>query len=343
MAVIRKRGDSWEVDYRINGRRIKKVIRDKRTAILYLKDIEVKIAKGELGFEIKDTDLNKLLNDYLPHVKATKSPGTLKRYKAVIDHFKNFLENYPYIKKISQLGPKTFDDYIISRQKEGAKNKTINLELQTLRSMFNFAKSRNLTANNPTDGVKKLRIPKQIAPRFLSEEECKKLLDNCNEWEYPIFYTFLNTGMRKSELLNLEWSDIDFNRRKIKICVKNDWSPKTDEREIPINNSLHNLFKDHKEKQPKGKYVFQDKQGKQIENNRLRKRLMSISERAGFPDVTKLHTLRHTFASHLVMKGVDLPTVMKLMGHADIQTTMIYAHLADKHINKAVEKLNFSS
>ena len=113
MAVLRKRGDSWEVDYRINGRRIKKVIKDKRTAGLYLKDIEVKIAKVELGFEAKDTDLNKLFNDYLSHVKAANSPATLKRYNAIIDNFKNFLEDYPYIAKISQLGPKTFDDYII--------------------------------------------------------------------------------------------------------------------------------------------------------------------------------------------------------------------------------------
>ena len=68
---------------------------------------------------------------------------------------------------------------------------------------------------------------------------------------------------------------------------------------------------------------------------------MRITKKCSFPDVTKLHTLRHTFASHLVMKGVDLPTVMKLMGHADIQTTMIYSHLADEHVDKAVEKLDF--
>lgn len=87
--------------------------------------------------------------------------------------------------------------------------------------------------------------------------------------------------------------------------------------------------------------MFHDDKGRQFENNRLRKRLMSITKRCGLPDVTKLHTLRHTFASHLVMKGVDLPTVSKLMGHADIETTMIYAHLADKHVDKAVEKLKF--
>ncbi|MCK5127302.1 MAG: tyrosine-type recombinase/integrase [candidate division Zixibacteria bacterium] len=68
---------------------------------------------------------------------------------------------------------------------------------------------------------------------------------------------------------------------------------------------------------------------------------MNIAEKAGIKNLTKLHTLRHTFASHLVMKGVDLPTVVKLMGHSDIQTTMIYAHLAPDHLADAVEKLSF--
>ena len=69
--------------------------------------------------------------------------------------------------------------------------------------------------------------------------------------------------------------------------------------------------------------------------------MISLAKNCGFQDVTKIHTLRHTFASHLVMGGVDLPTVKKLLGHADIDTTMIYAHLADEHVDRAVESLSF--
>ena len=74
-------------------------------------------------------------------------------------------------------------------------------------------------------------------------------------------------------------------------------------------------------------------------HNMLRNELIKIAEKAGIEDFTKVHTLRHTFASHLVMQGVDLPTVQRLMGHASVETTMIYAHLAPDHLSKAVNKL----
>ena len=77
-------------------------------------------------------------------------------------------------------------------------------------------------------------------------------------------------------------------------------------------------------------------------HNRLRRELITIAKRIQIPGLTKIHTLRHTVASHLVMKGVDLPTVQKLMGHSDILTTMIYSHLAPDHLADAVNKLQLT-
>jgi len=342
MAVLRKRGESWEVDYRINGRRIKKVIgRNKRTAELHLKDIEVKIAKDDLGFIKKDTDLKKLFEDFLRLSETDNSPNTYKRYRAILDNFQSFLDRYPYITKISQLNPKFFEDYKHYRKGQRAKGKTLNIELQTLRNMFNKALKWGYCNNNPTEGVALLRTDKNEEPRFLIRDECDKLLKNCGDELYPVFFIFLNTGMRKSELLNLEWRDVDFERKRIRIRVKDGWKPKTRERDIPFNGRVSGVLKMLKGKS-EGSLVFTDEHGNKIGKNRLRRRLMRITKKCGFPDVTKLHSLRHTFAARLIMNGAPLPTVQKLMGHSDISTTMIYSHLTPDHISDTiVKKLDF--
>lgn len=341
MASLRLRNGTYFVDYRINGRRFRKAVGpSKRIAELALKDIEVKVAKGELGFTPKDNSLEKLFEEYLTYSRTNHAPSSQKRYRAILDHLKFFLAKYPYLTKISHLTPKLFEDYKSLRKEEGAANKTMNNELQTFRAMFYLAMKWGYASDNPVKGVTPFKDDKNKKPRFLSKEECKILLENCGTELYPIFYTFLNTGMRKAELENLEWGDIDFERRKIKIRVKDDWSPKTSEREIPINDNLLELLRTHGDKNKRGRWVFHNK-GEKIEPNSLRKKLISVAKKCGIIDLTKIHSLRHTFASHLVMSGVDLPTVKKLMGHSDIETTMIYSHLADEHVDKAVEKLKF--
>jgi site-specific recombinase XerD len=89
-----------------------------------------------------------------------------------------------------------------------------------------------------------------------------------------------------------------------------------------------------------GRTRFKAIDGEKIKE-KLRRQLIRIAEKAKINNLTKLHSLRHTYASHLVMKGVDLPTIQKLMGHSDIQTTMIYSHLAPDHLADAVERLEF--
>lgn len=342
MASLRFKGGRYFVDYRVNGRRVRKAIgKTKRVAELALKDIEVKIERHEIGFTEKDSELNKIFEEFTAYGITHNSPNTQKRYKPILNNFKEFLKKYPHLKKISQLDSKLFEDYQTYRKIQEAANKTVNIEMICLRAMFNLGIKWGYCRVNPTQGIKSLKEDVNKKPRFLSKEECKVLLENCDTFLYPIMYTFLHTGMRKSELENLTWGDIDFDRKKVKIRYKDDWSPKTSEREIPITNGLFELLKTQKDSRHRScPYVFHLK-GNKIEANYLRKKYLPLTEKCGFPDVTKIHSLRHTFASHLIMSGVDLPTVRKLLGHSDIETTMIYAHLADEHVDKAVDCLNF--
>lgn len=363
MARIYQRRDVYYIDYSVNGQRVRKRVgSSKRIAELALKDIEVKLAKGEIGIVEDDHTIPAFFEEYLVFSKTNHSEKTFVRYKAIINHFLKFLEKHPRMTELSHLSTKVFEDYKTWRKTQyvmpngqpvlegkpapetaraGAKANTINMELGTLRTILNQAIKWGYLRQNPTKGINMLKVTDAKKPRFLNEEECKKLLAECGEELYPIFFTFLNTGMRLAELINLTWNDIDFRRRKIKIQSKTLWHPKTGEREIPINKSMEELLINLQKGKKKTQFVFLLRNKSKIPDNYLRKKLIALTEKCGFPDVTKIHSLRHTFASHLIMKGVDLPTVQKLMGHSDIQTTMIYSHLTPDHLVAALDKLDF--
>ena len=193
---------------------------------------------------------------------------------------------FPHITKLSQLDAKIFEDYKAHRKGEGAKPKTINIELQTLNSIMILAVKWHYINHNPAQDVRPIKIIDKTEARFLTQAEVAKLFEFSDEWLYPIFYAFIHTGMRKGELENLTWDDVDFTRSRIKIRVKDDWTPKTNEREIPISKGLFVVLQKLKEKAI-GTLVFHDGEGKMIEKNRLRKELMKVTKRAGFGDVTE--------------------------------------------------------
>ena len=219
---------------------------------------------------------------------------------------------------------------------QGAKGYTINFEITALRTIFNLAIAWKYLESNPASKVKLLKTDDSKPRRFLTDIECGWLLGNTPPELYPIFFTFLNTGMRRAELVNLEWSDISFEHKTIKIQRKPFWLPKTGEREIPMSVELSSVL----DKLPRrSNFVFTDKNGKQLNPDRIRRYLAEIAKKAGIDNLTELHALRHSFASRLIAKGVDLPSVQKLMGHSSIETTMIYTHQTTDHLRNAISKL----
>jgi integrase len=163
------------------------------------------------------------------------------------------------------------------------------------------------------------------------------LLESCSAHSYPIYMILLHSGLRKGELANLEWRDVDFERRVIKVTPKAGWTPKGKRgREIPINDELLPVLCRLKESS-KGRYVVEKTNGKRY-NRGLWLNFKRLARKLGMEDV-KIHTFRHSFAAYLLMGGVDIYTVMTLMGHANIATTMAYAHLIESHKIAAVNRI----
>ena len=336
MGVIRKRGKIWYIDYMLDGKRIVKAIgRSKRIAELALSDIEVKIAKRRAGFFVSDKKIADYIPQFLSYVRVHVKPSTTKRYVQIIYHLETFLttlEDPPA--KLSHITPPVIEQYKLHRL-DFVKPQTVNYELTCLHHFFRYAMEMKYIQSNPTQEIKKIRKPQRKAPRFLTKEEILKLESNCTQNLLDIIKVLLNTGMRWGELQNLEWEDVDWNEKVLHIRIKEDWSPKGGERKIPMNDTVRTILGNVPKKI---NWVFTTKTGSQVRQQGTWTAFKLACRRAGIENAT-LHTLRHTFASHLIMAGVDLATVSKLLGHKDISTTMIYSHLSPNHLERAVGKL----
>jgi len=311
-----------------------KLLGNQKIAEIAVKDIEVKLAKNTIGIIDSNKDIRKFIEEYLTYSASNKARSTFKRDKVILN--KSFL---PYIEvnSLSKITAQMVENYKIKRLQH-VKDMTVNRELITIKAMFNKAVEWGYSDKSPAEQIKLFKIRKDERSRFLSKEETDKLLESCTEGLHPFVYTALNTGLRSSELVYLRWTDVDLDRRKITVHSRDDWQTKSGKsRNIDINDNLLMFLKKYKHE--RSEYVFCTKDGRPLVNN-LNRRFKNAAKRAGLEKIS-IHTLRHTFASHLVMAGVPLATVSNLLGHSDIKTTMIYAHLSPEHLKNAVNKLNF--
>lgn len=156
----------------------------------------------------------------------------------------------------------------------------------------------------------------------------------------PIIVDFLlTTGVRESELLSLEWSWLDLKRKVVSLRRRSNWSPKGTERDIGLKDDIVKALKaiPRIEGQPR---VFLGWNDNPLPARTFERGIQRLIKRCGIKAAT-LHDFRHTFASHLAMASVPLPTIQQILGHKDIQTVMIYAHLSPSHIQESVTALPF--
>ena len=237
---------------------------------------------------------------------------------------------------INAIGYETVEDlqsYLIKRNLKPA---YINKIINVIKHMFTKALDWEMITEEDLKRVRKVKLLKGETKRlrYLSEEEAQRLIDNCEGNLKAIVITALNTGMRKSEILKLTWDRVDLKNRLILL----DKTKNGERREIPINKTLFNtllMLTRHI-----SGYVFANpKTGKAYDN--LKRSWQSALRKSHILDF-HFHDLRHTFASWLVMKGVDLTTVKELLGHKDIKMTLRYSHLSKPHVRNAVENLCYS-
>jgi len=264
--AVRKRGNKWFVDlYLPNGERYRKMVGTKKQAEEVEKRIEIEILEGKWSLRDKEMTFGELLPEYFEYSKASKAQSTYSNDKYRIE-----AHLLPYFGETSlkEIKPQMLDKYKAERVREGASNNTVNHELVCLSHIMKMAIRWRYVEHNPVSSVEKMKIPKR-PPRFLSLEEIDRLLEASRESHiYPILMTAIHTGLRKSELLNLKWSDLDFDQCTITVQPKEDWNTKNyKSRTISLTPALYETLQGHwrqcAQLRIKSEYVF-TYQGKRI-------------------------------------------------------------------------------
>jgi len=273
---------------------------------------------------------SELVEDVLEYSKANKKSYDDDRYRTakLMEKFKDDVAE--------TITPQQFEKYLDTREVSPA---TRNRYRALLKLMYRLAEENRKITTNP---ARLLRMKKENNGRirFLRTDEEKALRAvirrDCPE-RMPDLDIALNTGMRLSEQYRLEWDYVDFENGILTVATS-----KTGEgRHIPLNDAALAALRALQKKKV-GNYVFLRAPGHGAERGER-----IVSPREWFPDAVAearlegfhYHDLRHSFASRLVMQGVDIRTVAELMGHKTIQMTMRYAHLAPEHKLQAVRKL----
>jgi integrase len=350
MGVFKRNGNYWIDYYDGNGIRHRKLIGPQKTlAKIALNDVKVKVAKGEyLGiYEEKKVAFKDFAKKtYLPYAKVNLSVSTYNRCEGIIQ---NHLVTYFNAHRIFKITRKQVENYKQKRAKE-VEPATVNREFSRLRHMFKCAIDWGYIKNNPCKGVKELKEPPGRV-RYLSHEEMDRLLMACDPasllenpnnknrdlsklvsvYLKPIVLIAIHSGMRRGEIMGLKWKDIDFKEKRITLMeTKNN-----DLRTIFMNDVLIRVLKAlpvqlHSEK------VFTG-----INGNMVSVAFERACKRANINDF-RFHDLRHTFASYLVMGGINLRTIQTLLGHRDLRMTMKYSHLSPEYLQEAVLTLEKS-
>lgn len=349
-----------------------------KEARLVYSDLAVGIDVNQKKADLRKEEIRKknetlgqfIENYYAPWSKQhhRSSKGTLQ---IIQFHFSDWFDT-----PMSEITALMVENWRKKQLAQGRKPSGINRKVTTLRGIFSRAIDWGIIEQHPLAKLKQLKTDKKKTPRYLSKEEelrLRQALDireqekrqkreRYNSWrserkkekiddltdqfvDYlkPIVLTALNTGLRRGELFNLSWHQVNLPRRQLFVSGEGAKSGQT--RYIPLNDEVLSTLSHWKGQSKDCQLVFPSSTtGERLDNIQTSwENLLRIAE-LDYPENNPLHFtfhgLRHTFASKLVMKGASLYDVKELLGHESIETTQIYAHLAPEHKAQIVALLN---
>jgi integrase/recombinase XerD len=278
------------------------------------------------------------LDSYLTYLTAERgaSPHTVDAYNRDIIGFIKFLEERGL--SLSDKPERScIENYIGHMREFGKKTRSIVRSISALRGLFNFLLSDGIISHNPLEDIE---IPKYSPPipEVLSEQEVIELLklptgSKTSLRDRMILELLYATGLRVSELIKLKKSDINLEGGFVIASGK-----RSKERVVPLNIYSKDTIKAYlKEENPLGAYLLPNKRGGMLTRQAIWKIIRKYATKMAKEHISP-HTMRHTFATHLLEGGADLRSVQILLGHEDISTTQIYTHVDSKRLREIHKK-----
>ncbi|MBN1270903.1 MAG: tyrosine-type recombinase/integrase [Candidatus Aminicenantes bacterium] len=324
----------WYIDYRNeNGERVQKVVKNAQTRDHAVIELREKIAECFMKDhpsqqKTKKVKFSKFAEMYIEdYAKVNKASWKDDEYR--ISKFAEFFGDI----YLDELPPVAIEKFKMERLKQGAEKSTVNRYLTILKRMYNVAIEWGYTKGNPVNAVKSFPKADKLKERILPQDEEERLLEAASAHLKPIIIMALNTGMRRGEILNLKWNDVNLEAKEIKLVKTKSGRSRIVDINSVLLKELSGLLKTGK----KQDFVFLNpKTGKPY--NKLQTSFDGACRRADIKGL-RFHDLRHTFASRLVGKGVDLIKIKEILGHSTVKITERYTHSDRKEKKKAVELL----
>lgn len=279
---------------------------------------------------------------YLTEIKKS-SKNTILSYQRDLHKFFAYLED-ARIKDIKKVNNTSLNSYVLLMEKENFAASTVSRNIATLKAFFNYLFKQGIITEDPAERLKAPKIEKKM-PGILTVEEVTLLLSqpsgssNKEIRDKAMLELLYATGIRVSELISLTMDDINMTSGYIRV---NEGSR---ERIIPFGSVARQSLKNYLKNARAGmvasddeKILFTNCSGQPMSRQGFWKVLKQYAKRAGIEEDITPHTLRHSFAAHLVENGADLHSVQEMLGHSDVSTTQIYAKLTSNRIREVYAK-----
>ena len=280
---------------------------------------------------------DRYIDKYIRYLDVEKgySRHTILNYSKDLSEFKAFLGERA-LETVDYLALRKFLSVLRERN---LKSRSISRKLSCLRSFFRFLNREGLLKSDPAKAVSNPKLEKHL-PKFLTEEEITRLIESpdlaklSGLRDRAILETFYSTGIRVSELVGLNFEDIDFFSGVVKVRGKG-----KKERMVPIGEKALGVLRDYAQKRKNTlPAVFLNKNGSRLTDRGVRLILDKYIRLTSLREDISPHSLRHSFATHLLNRGADLRSVQELLGHANLSTTQIYTHVTMDKLKGVYDK-----